>query len=183
MRVARVNDILPLAAGPIEDDRLESLPESSRLLLARWQQDRQGTAVPSAAWIDPLHLWPWLGHLVVTERVHERYRYRIFGSEIAVNAGYDLSGTWMDQNIETETTALFRPQYDATRAAGTPLVAQHIRLSAGVKITRLVLPYSRHGSVDTVVTHYTWTSLTKAPAAPQSSMLVSLPRLRSWRKL
>lgn len=175
MRIARSNDIKPLVSGHVDDDRAQMLPESSRALWSLWQRDSAGTGtgVPHAGSIDPLRLWPWLGYLIVADLVHGRYRYRVFGSEIAVNAGFDLSGTWMDESLDWETIQLFCQQYESVSAARQALHAEHIRIGAGLRISRLVLPYSRTGdAVDTFIVHYVWSRM------PRTEVDVALGRAR-----
>jgi hypothetical protein len=81
----------------IEDDGV-------RRLYLYWDEKRAGRRFPARRDIDPLELSFVLGWLVLLDVDYEplRFRYRLFGSELAVRLGFDLTGSYADEHPRPE---------------------------------------------------------------------------------
>jgi len=99
-------------------------PDLKRLL-DYWLGKRDGRVFPRRADIDPLDLGFMLERIALTE-VHEdprRYRLRIAGSWWAQVAGFELTGTWLDEWPQANLGKLSADTYEALIAARRPLCA------------------------------------------------------------
>jgi hypothetical protein len=70
-----------------------------RELYAYWDARRHGREFPARRDIDPLDLRFVLGHVLLLDVLHEplRFRFRLHGSELALRAGYDMTGKMVDE--------------------------------------------------------------------------------------
>jgi hypothetical protein len=123
--------------GEIGDPRL-------RTLLEHWKALAGGTAPPLAA-IDPLALRFILGWLMMMEPLDGGvdFRYRLYGTEIALTTGRDLTGASLSDSFPTFaawTSAVYRD----VMARRRPVLTRH---SPGGYVRtdqweRLILPYA-----------------------------------------
>jgi len=94
-------------------------------LLQYWQGKRGTRAFPRRTDIDPLDLGFMLPRIALTE-VHDdprRYRLRVVGSWWAALAGFELTGTWLDDLPLANMRKLTVDTYEAVLAARRPLCA------------------------------------------------------------
>ncbi|WP_341704253.1 PAS domain-containing protein [Ferrovibrio sp.] len=85
-----------------------------RQLHAYWADKCAGRPYPSRDDIDPLGLKFILGNLLLIEVGDEpepRFRYRLFGSEIARQQGFDMTGKYTDQHPWPDFAARAREVY------------------------------------------------------------------------
>ncbi len=73
--------------------------KSDRLRSARqyWQSKKAEQALPLRTAIDPLEIPRLLPHLMLIEVAGGRIRYRLVGTQVAMNAGYDFTGRHLDE--------------------------------------------------------------------------------------
>src|SRR5438270_4891548 len=64
--------------------------------------------------IDPLEFGYILGNVVLLDVQHERFRYRLVGSVLAAGAGYDLTGSYVDDHPDVEYRAYVLARYRET---------------------------------------------------------------------
>lgn len=104
---------------PLEQPRL-------RQLLAYWQTKRGDRPFPARADIDPLELPFILGDLILfdvepgTEYSPPRFRYRLFGSNIARRQGFDMTGKYIDQHPWQGFASRAREGYQRVMQTGQP---------------------------------------------------------------
>lgn len=75
-----------------------------RRLFGYWDEKRQDRPYPARHEVDPLDLRFALGRLILIE-VEDgplRFRYRLYGSEVARQMGFDLTGRYTDQHPSPE---------------------------------------------------------------------------------
>jgi hypothetical protein len=91
-------------------------------LHAYWDAKRASRPYPSRNDVDPLELKFILGSLILLDIETEplRYRYRLFGSEIARRQGLDMTGKYSDQHPWAEFAARTREVYGQVVADGQP---------------------------------------------------------------
>ena len=70
-----------------------------RQLYAYWNERRQGREFPARRDIDPLDFRFALGHILLLDVLYQplRFRFRLHGSELALRAGYDMTGKLVDE--------------------------------------------------------------------------------------
>jgi hypothetical protein len=94
-------------------------------LLDYWHRRRAARAFPRRADIDPVDLGFMLDRIALTE-VHEdprRYRLRIVGSWWASLAGFESTGTWLDDWPHANLRKLTAETYESVIAGRRPLCA------------------------------------------------------------
>lgn len=126
----------------------DPLPEIAhprlRQLLAFWDGQRGGAAMPAQSCIDPLALRSWLGNLILVEVAPAgEYRYRVYGTGLAEYFGRDLTG---------KTTAVLRPavrelvhrEYGEVCRTARPLLVTHMRRvhEQPMVMEKLILPFA-----------------------------------------
>lgn len=155
-------------------DPPEAAIASARLrsLFQYWETLPRGDRLPLTAAIDGLKIGPALGIVMLLEPLAEpfEYRYRLYGSEIALASKLELTGRTTAAIPSAEMRAFFRATYAATIRSGRPLLCSH-RPPAGFGITcwcRLILPCEDgSGRIDRLL-------VGNEPAIP------SLVRRRPW---
>jgi hypothetical protein len=72
--------------------------------------------------IDPLDFAYILGNVVLVDVLHEklRFRYRLIGSVLSANAGYDLTGSFVDDHPDVEYRAYVAARYAETVTGRRP---------------------------------------------------------------
>lgn len=100
-----------------------------RQLHAYWDAKRAGRPYPGREDIDPLELKFILGCLLLIDVEHApalRFRYRLFGSEIAHQQGIDMTGKYIDEHPWPEFAARLHEVYGNVVASGRPsLIRRH----------------------------------------------------------
>jgi hypothetical protein len=131
-------------------------------LYADWDSRRRGREFPARQDFDPCDLKYILGCLNLVDMLRGplRFRYRVFGSEIARRLGIEMTGRMVDDYPQLEHRALVQRRYAETIAARRPTVAQHDRRSLNEQLhyyESLVLPLSRDGiEIDMLMAGFTF---------------------------
>ncbi|MEL3889445.1 PAS domain-containing protein [Ferrovibrio sp. MS7] len=129
-------------------------------LLADWRIWRGTRRYPSRADVQPEKLRYLLGNLflldvVPQENAPPRFRYRLFGSNVARFRGYDLSNRFLDQHPDPSLGAMAQQGYAPVAIYGRPLWVDLIDSSEarlGSRFEGLILPLSSDGeTVDMVL--------------------------------
>lgn len=91
-------------------------------LYAYWEAKRSGRPYPRREDIEPLELKFILGSLILIDIEDEplRFRYRLFGSEIARRQGFDMTGRYSEEHPWPEFSARTREVYTKLVQSGTP---------------------------------------------------------------
>jgi len=103
-------------------------------------------------------LKPWLGNIIVLEFDRERddFRYRLYGSEIAALAGFDMTGKWVS-DFRSEIGDLFSAQYRNAVQEKRLIVSRnsYLHSRAPCDWERIICPVENGGQVQLVVANYT----------------------------
>lgn len=62
-----------------------------------WLGKREGGALPLRARIDPIEMPRLLPYLMLIEVIDGRLRYRLTGTQVVANAGFDFKGRFLDE--------------------------------------------------------------------------------------
>jgi|GEM_PF-1270996 len=75
-----------------------------RQLFDEWQGAGSAGRLPARADFPPERLKPWLGRVMLLEREPDstRLRYRLMGSQLAEQRGFDLTGKYLDEHPDAE---------------------------------------------------------------------------------
>lgn len=116
-------------------------------LYAYWDGRRNHRRFPVREDIDPLDLKFILGSLILVdiEPVPLRFRYRLFGSEIARRQGFDMTGKYNDQHPWPEFAARVRDVYKGVMENGEPALIRRRGLVGDQPMDHqsLILPLGR----------------------------------------
>jgi hypothetical protein len=109
---------------------------SERVRTARdyWQSKRVGGSLPLRAQIDPLDVPRLLPYLMLIEVVEGRLRYRLAGTQVVANAGFDFTGRHLDE-LQFANRDFYLGCYGEILKTRTPLFG----------IDRWVYPDGRNG--------------------------------------
>jgi hypothetical protein len=138
-----------------------------------WDSRRAGRPYPARDEIDPLDLRFILGSLILVDVEAEprRYRYRLFGSDIARRQGFDMTGKYLEQHPWQELATLARQTYGEVVANGQPsLIRRHGLIDdQHVDHISLILPLG-HTQVEMLLAGVVFTPLARnaQAAAPAS---------------
>lgn len=93
-----------------------------RQLHTYWETKRAGRAYPGREDIDPMDLRFILGSLILLDVEPEplRFRYRLFGSDIARQQGFDMTGKYLEQHPWPELATLAKQTYLQVLASRMP---------------------------------------------------------------
>lgn len=95
--------------------------ETLRALYGYWAGKRAGRALPDRADIDPIEMKPWLGNLMLVERIDDGdYLYRLYGSTFVNQFKVDMTGKRVNELPEKQAE-LLRHEYDAVVHSGIPM--------------------------------------------------------------
>jgi hypothetical protein len=132
----------------------ERLGHDPRLLnlLRLWQSKRAARMAPARAEFRPEDLQPWLGNIILLDVIEggKDFRFRLFGSAVAREAGFDMTGKLLSEYpIKTTLPFLFEVQREVVRRA-CPALTEHNPAVPNVRRRRrLLLPFSSDGkSID-----------------------------------
>jgi hypothetical protein len=108
----------PLAG--LSDERLHRF-------LAYLEGKRGGRELAARRDIDPLEFSYILGNVVLLDVLHGplRFRYRLIGSILAAQAGYDLTGRFVDDHPDAEYRAYVAARYTETVTSRRPTGGYH----------------------------------------------------------
>jgi hypothetical protein len=125
-------------------------PELQRLY-DDWDARRGNRELPSRDDFDPLELTYILGRLNLVDALYDpvRFRYRVFGGDIAKRFGFEMTGRIVDDYFAPEYRAMVQRRYTDAVAARRPIAARFSRRSIDQRqyyYESLVLPLSRDGS-------------------------------------
>jgi hypothetical protein len=133
---------------------MASLKADQRALLDLRRARRNLRRMPARRDFDVLELRPWLGDLHMFEVVDggKDFRYRIYATNIAIDAGREMTGKLMSETPEPHLRAIGLACYDEVRRAAVPYLIQRptvIKTALGYDTIRdyLVLPLSDDGTV------------------------------------
>jgi len=117
-------------------------------LHAYWLSRCRDGAYPSRRDIDPAGFRFVLGHVfLVAVEPGPRFRYRLFGVNLARRAGYDLTGKLVDEVPTEDMRAFLVRQYEAMQASPEPMLVRGQRqLQDTRRFEMLLLPLSDSGS-------------------------------------
>ena len=101
-----------------------------RQLYAYWDARRAGREFPARRDIDPLDFRSALGHVMLLDVIYEplRFRFRLHGSELALRAGYDMTGKMVDELPNAANRATLIGRCRVLIEARQPLVVLNERL-------------------------------------------------------
>lgn len=134
------------------------LPRIGDPLLARllrdWMAWRGHRALPARADFQPEDLRYLLGRLFLFDVVQAgdaglRFRYRLFGSQIAAYRGYDLTGKFIDEHPDPDFAGRAQLAYLRAIAEASPLWAKIDGVSSSGQQSRfeaLILPLAGDGA-------------------------------------
>lgn len=132
-------------------------------LRAYWDAKRGARPYPSRDDIDPMELRFILGSLILIDVEQDplRFRYRLFGSEIARRQGFDMTGKYLDQHPWPELAAMALETYRQVLGTGLPAHIQRRGLVDGNTVNHisLVLPLG-HTQVEMLMAGVVFSPLT-----------------------
>ena len=87
-------------------------------LHAYWQSKRRGRRFPARRDLDPCDFGYILGWIILADVTHEPRRYfiRLYGSELAGHAGFDITGSYLDEHPQPEFRDYVEKSWDDTVA-------------------------------------------------------------------
>ncbi len=99
-------------------------------LFQYWDSKRKGRRFPARSDIDPLDIPYILGRIALVEVTHDplRFRYRLYGSELAVQNGYDLTGLYHDEIPVPEFREFIAKAWRTVVERGEPVHAFYDRI-------------------------------------------------------
>ncbi len=119
-------------------------------LLDFWNRKRAGRRMPARDDFDVFELRAWLGHLHLVEVIDggRDFLHRIYGTDLAVMFGIDLTGKGLDAIPEVARDSV-RRAYAAACASREPVVVEDdpILQSNVQRVEDLILPLSTNGRV------------------------------------
>ena len=96
-------------------------------LFAFWQARRRGGRYPDRADFDPVEMRAWLGHLMLVERVEERWIYRLYGTYFVETFRREMTGKAIDELPPAQAKVL-QEEYDRVRIEAVPVVRTYSAL-------------------------------------------------------
>ncbi len=86
-----------------------------------WSARKQDRPYPDRADFDPVDMRPWLGHLMLVERVEGRWVYRLYGTYFVETFRREMTGKGIDE-LPPEQAAVLQVEYDGVRDSGAPVM-------------------------------------------------------------
>lgn len=133
------------------DAELASTIRDSRLLRLYhyWRTKKGDRRFPTRKDIEVLDLSYVLGHLMLLDVIRDplRFRVRVHGTDMALRAGYELTGKYLDELPITDYRRYVRARCEGLVARGEPLLVHHDRMLDGHlrRYEALWLPLSDDG--------------------------------------
>lgn len=152
----------PLGVTHDVDRSMESLEQQLQdlpILLSLyhyWDGKRQSRPMPDWQDFDPLEMTAWLGNLnlVDVQDGGSKFRYLVFGTNVALATGQDMTGRYVHELPAAVAENVVRT-YAQVYASGQPLFVSHQEESARglIQHYRLILPLgSDRGEVCRILT-------------------------------
>jgi hypothetical protein len=119
-------------------------------LLDFWQRKRGARLMPARTDVDVLELRPWLGYVHMVEVLEggADFRYRIYGTEIAVAFGSDLTGKRLSAVPAAAREAVRRSYAMACQSCAPLFLSEDPLLTSSLeRVESLILPLSGDGVV------------------------------------
>src|SRR5215469_3916463 len=115
-----------------------------------WLTKRGSRAMPARSDLDPAEIPQLLPHLLIVEKVAERFRYRLVGTAVVQEVGRDLTGDFVGSYVsDPEPAASMRAIYMRAFTRLQPVFAAgRFNLKSGAihNMSLLVLPLSNDGT-------------------------------------
>jgi len=119
---------------------------SLRRLFDYWLGKRGARSMPSRDDIDPVDFAFVLGNIILVDVFREplRFRIRLHGTTLVMQAGYELTGKMLDELPITEFRILAAESFTTTANTGKPFHSQRDRILDGRprRYETLMLPLS-----------------------------------------
>jgi hypothetical protein len=123
--------------------------DAVKRLYAYWVARRGAKPFPSRDDIDPVDFDFVLGRVSLVEVLDDprRYRYRLVGTTVTDNLGYEMTGKFLDQLPESEMRAYLEQLYGKVVAQRAPVYErEHVALDGRLwKSETIALPLSSDG--------------------------------------
>jgi hypothetical protein len=123
--------------------------DAVKRLYAYWVARRGAKPFPSRDDIDPLDFGFVLGRVSLVDVLDQprRYRYRLVGTTVTDNLGYEMTGKFLDQMPESQMRVYLEQLYDKVVAQRAPVYERdQINLDGRLwKSETIVLPLSADG--------------------------------------
>lgn len=141
--------ITVMASEPTADIPTQLGDRRLELLYRYWAECKGIRRFPSRRDIDPLHFQYMLGNVMLVDVLRDplRFRVRLHGSNMAMRAGYDLTGKWLDDLPIPEYRSYVIGRCKGLVNTGAPLAVRHDRMLGGQlqRYEALWLPFSSDG--------------------------------------
>lgn len=125
--------------------------DSLRRLYLYWKEKRGTRRYPARRDIDPLDFAYVLGWVTLVDVTYNptRFRFRLYGSELAHRIGTDLTGTYADQHPDHGFGAMLQRTWQEVLDRGEPISAHYDRVVENRRQPweALRLPMSSDGQV------------------------------------
>jgi len=125
--------------------------ESLRRLYLYWDEKRGARPFPARRDIDPLDFRYLLGWILLLDVSHAplRFNYRIYGTEIGLQEGLELTGKSLDEHPRPETRRELETAWRQVVETGVPVYEVYERETVGSlrNFEALRLPMSSDGRV------------------------------------
>ena len=108
------SDVALIDAPPATDD------DTIARLYAYWQSKRAGRRFPARRDLDPCEFGYMLGWIMLVDVTYDPLRFfvRLYGSELAARAGFDVTGTYIDKHPQPEFRAYVEKAWRETVTRG-----------------------------------------------------------------
>lgn len=148
---ARIADQIPL--DDLSSSRLRKLHEY-------WTARRPGGRLAGRQHIDPLELGFIIGHLALVDVLRDplRFRYRLIGTHLVAQVGFDLTGRMLDEHPEPTFRRLAAQHYShvATTAQALALRSDAVMDGRIRRYEVLLLPLARDGATVDMILAGMW---------------------------
>jgi hypothetical protein len=125
-------------------------------LFRLWNAKRGARALPARHDLRPEELRPWFGNLIALDVIDggRDFRYRLFGTAIVFQAGFDMTGKLLSEYPIKEILPFFMATHREVVRRAAPAFGEHNPRVATVKRRRrLILPFGEDGrTVDRTMT-------------------------------
>jgi hypothetical protein len=125
-------------------------PISHHVDLYRYWLDKRGSrAMPPRSRLDPGDIRALLPYMVLTERVDDQFRYRLVGTAVVQEFGYDPTGGFVGSYLEPGSAAAARAIHERAFMTAHPIFATgEFKAGSGTihQVSQLALPLSDNGA-------------------------------------
>jgi len=106
----------PRRYGSVDDVKSERV----RWAHDYWRGKRDGETLPLRTQIDPVEMPRLLPYLMLIEVIEGRMRYRLAGTQVVANAGFDFKGRFLDE-LQFAKRDFYLSCYGEILESGTPV--------------------------------------------------------------